>query len=222
MDLIPDRGAKKVEGENGQMITIKQAAKILDVTAPCCNGMYKRGHETLTDMIAYRKTIEEQAGNNGGGCRAYVFKTSEGEMTLKQMVAHHEHDIAPPTLRCRGERWGYDHKSIWLPKMQGIQFRNAAIALDGDPRGEQRGNPTLDKSKDQKINRLRTCHREQGRVKCAHYALRLKTDKGHPEPCLVAHGNVCTNFIGTQVNAHTDSSGRKAVYYGANGVVRVV
>jgi len=149
-----------------------------------------------------------------------LLDTSKGRMTIYDMIKIHPYDMDYNSMRYRGRLWGFDHKAMWFEKLNTQEAKQAAILLDGPPRGVDAdkdynpANHVRQKSAvDQPINRLKCCHREKGTVKCVHYAKRLALIEGWPSVCDKAVGTHCPNFDGEEIEISHMFAGRYASKY---------
>lgn len=218
--------ARKVIQNGSELVSIAEASDIMCVSYATAYAMYRKGASSIKAMGDMREVINNRE-NYKGGKVAVTKKTSKGMMTVPEMHRYHPHGLGRMTITSRGHYWGFDHKCIWLPKAKSnYDFRATAIALDGLPRGTGSGSAGTviadaiskqSKTDSEVINRLKCCHRDKGRIKCRHYAKRLKIDKGYPKECKIASGEKCKNFDGIEIEVAFYSSNHGIKHYAPNG-----
>lgn len=202
----------------GKQYTLAEVAQMLKVPTAKVYTMRCDGYKSIEQMIEYRRAL--LAGEIKAGMRTEkVYKTSEGVFTMQQCEDRHPYGVPSPSIRHRGTTWGWDHKCLWLPKMPPTTFREAAIELDGPPRGH---NPYRRDAKVQagsKFDRGKCCYRYNYQERCVHYDERLQIDDGYPEACLNPADNKCINYNGEKLDVEhmTIHTGAPAKHYAPNG-----
>lgn len=179
---------------------------------------------TVSEFKKYHdKMVENRRISRQTAATSKIWDTPYGKLTTLQVHERHEHkdNISLTLISNRLTTRGGMCPSLWWPKMHGSTFRvrliKEGISEPNWTNCKQDNEVVNDSKNDQKINRNKTCFRDNGLIICKHYEKRLNQYNGHPKECDVASGNKCDNFIGEGIKTRLNCSGRPVRLYSLNG-----